>query len=143
MFVQDNHSLSGKRGILRGLHFQRPPAMQDKLVRVAHGAVFDVAVDIRRGSPTYGRWVGAELSAENWRQLLVPMGFAHGFVTLTETTEVLYKVTDYYAPELEGGLMWNDPGIGVDWPISASEVITSKRDSEWAPLAQLEPLPFS
>ena len=143
VFVQDNHSLSGKRGVLRGLHFQRPPAMQDKLVRVAHGAVFDMAVDIRRGSPTFGRWVGAELSAENWRQLLVPVGFAHGFVTLTETTEVLYKVTDDYAPELEGGLRWNDPAIGVEWPLPASEVITNKRDGEWPPLADLEPLPAS
>ncbi len=117
--------------------------MQDKLLRVARGAIFDVAVDIRKGSPTFGRWTGVELSAENWRQLLVPAGFAHGFVTLTETTEVLYKVTDYYAPELEGGLMWNDPAIGVDWPIPASEVITSKRDTEWPPFAQLEPLPLS
>ncbi len=135
--------MSARRGVLRGLHFQRPPTMQDKLLRVARGAIFDVAVDIRKGSPTFGRWTGVELSAENWRQLLVPAGFAHGFVTLTETTEVLYKVTDYYAPELEGGLMWNDPAIGVDWPIPASEVITSKRDTEWPPFAQLEPLPLS
>jgi len=143
VFVQDNHSLTGRRGVLRGLHFQRPPTMQDKLLRVVRGAIFDVAVDIRRGSPTFGRWVGAELSAENWRQLLVPAGFAHGYLTLTEGAEVLYKVSDYYAPGLEGGLAWNDPAIGIEWPIAATEVITNQRDGEWPRLADLEPLPAS
>ena len=141
VFVQDNHSLSGRRGILRGLHFQRPPAMQDKLVRVTRGAIFDVAVDIRQGSPSFGRWVGAELSAENWRQLLVPAGFAHGFVTLSETTEVLYKVTADYAPGLEDGLRWDDAALAIDWPVLAAEVITNARDADWGPLAALEPLP--
>ena len=139
-FVQDNHSLSGKRGILRGLHFQRPPRAQDKLVRVSRGAVFDVAVDIRKGSPTFGQWVGAELSAENWRQMLVPAGFAHGFLTLTDAAEVLYKVTDDYAPETEGGLAWDDPAIGIDWPLPASEILTNARDGQWPTLSELEPL---
>ncbi len=139
-FVQDNHSLSGQRGILRGLHFQRPPFMQDKLVRVTRGAVFDVAVDIRKDSPSFGQWVGVELSADNWRQVLVPAGFAHGFVTLTETAEVLYKVTDYYAPEAEAGLKWDDPEVGIEWPIAPGEVITNARDGEWPGLKELEPL---
>lgn len=139
-FVQDNHSMSSRRGILRGLHFQRPPHMQDKLVRVTRGAVFDVAVDIRSGSPTFGKWVGAELSADNWSQLLIPAGFAHGFVTLTETVEVLYKTTDYYAPETEDGLAWNDPAVGVAWPLDPSEVITNARDGRWSNLDRLTPL---
>ncbi len=139
-FVQDNHSLSGKRGILRGLHFQRAPHAQDKLVRVTRGAVFDVAVDVRRGSPSFGRWVGVELSADNWRQMLVPAGFAHGFLTLTDTAEVLYKVTDDYAPEAEGGLAWDDPEIGVDWPMAKSDIITNDRDGRWPKLSELEPL---
>ena len=139
-FVQDNHSLSGKRGILRGLHFQRTPHAQDKLVRVTRGAVFDVAVDIRRGSASFGQWVGAELSADNWRQMLVPAGFAHGFLTLTDGAEVLYKVTDDYAPEAEGGLAWNDPQIGIDWPIAKAEIVTNARDGAWPKLSELEPL---
>ena len=139
-FVQDNHSLSGKRGILRGLHFQRAPHAQDKLVRVTRGAVFDVAVDVRRGSPSFGRWVGVELSADNWRQMLVPAGFAHGFLTLTDTAEVLYKVTDDYAPEAEGGLAWDDPEIGIDWPMAKSDIITNDRDGRWPKLSELEPL---
>ena len=139
-FVQDNHSLSGKRGILRGLHFQRPPFAQDKLVRVARGAVFDVAVDIREDSPTFGQWVGEELSEDNWRQVLVPAGFAHGFVTLTETAEVLYKVTDYYAPEAEDGLKWDDPEVGIRWPIAPDAVITNARDGKWPRMSELEPL---
>jgi dTDP-4-dehydrorhamnose 3,5-epimerase len=137
VFVQDNHSMSAKRGVLRGLHFQRPPHMQDKLVRVTRGAVYDVAVDIRIGSPTWGQWAGAELSADNWRQILVPAGFAHGFVTLTEHAEVLYKVTDYYSPDDEGGLIWNDPAVGVDWPIGAGDVSTNARDGAWPVLAEL------
>ena len=139
-FVQDNHSLSGRRGILRGLHFQRPPHMQDKLVRVTRGAVFDVAVDIRAGSPTFGQWVGAELSAENWAQLLIPSGFAHGFVTLTEQTEVLYKVTTPYEPASEAGLLWNDAGLGIDWPVPAHEVTTNARDAAWPGFAALSPV---
>jgi dTDP-4-dehydrorhamnose 3,5-epimerase len=139
-FVQDNHSMSSRRGVLRGLHFQRPPHMQDKLVRVTRGAVFDVAVDVRAGSPTFGRWVGAELSAENWAQLLVPAGFAHGFVTLTETVEVLYKTTDYYAPECEDGLAWDDPAVGIDWPLDPSQVFTNARDGQWPGLGDLRPL---
>jgi len=139
-FVQDNHSRSGRRGILRGLHFQRAPHVQDKLVRVTHGAVFDVAVDIRKGSPSFGQWVGVELSADNWRQMLVPAGFAHGFLTLTDAAEVLYKVTDYYAPESEGGLAWDDPDIGIDWPMPASEILANERDRRWPALGELEPL---
>jgi dTDP-4-dehydrorhamnose 3,5-epimerase len=139
-FVQDNHSLSGKRGILRGLHFQRAPHAQDKLVRVTRGAVFDVAVDIRKDSPSFGQWVGAELSEDNWRQMLVPAGFAHGFVTLTDTVEVLYKVTDEYAPECEGGLAWDDPALGIDWPLPVHQITTNTRDRNWPRLSELEPL---
>ena len=139
-FVQDNHSMSARRGVLRGLHFQRAPHMQDKLVRVTRGAVFDVAVDIRKGSPTFGRWVGEELSADNWRQLLVPQGFAHGFLTLTDTAEVLYKVTSYYAPDAEDGLLWSDPQLAIDWPAPAAGVITNARDSVWPILSDLVPL---
>ncbi|WP_305909908.1 dTDP-4-dehydrorhamnose 3,5-epimerase [Methylomarinum sp. Ch1-1] len=115
-FVQDNHSKSQK-GVLRGLHYQLPPKSQGKLVRVVQGEVFDVAVDIRRGSPTFGKWVGATLSAENKKQLWVPEGFAHGFITLSETAEFLYKTTDYYAPEFERCIAWDDVSIGVEWPI--------------------------
>ena len=140
-FVQDNHSMSTRRGVLRGLHFQRPPFTQDKLVRVTRGAVFDVAVDIRQGSPTFGRWVGEELSAQNWAQLLVPAGFAHGFVTLTDEVEVLYKVTEYYAPASEDGLLWSDPQIGVEWPVPQAEVTTNARDAAWPDLSGLAPLP--
>jgi len=136
-FVQDNHSRSPKRGTVRGLHFQAPPHAQDKLLRVTRGAILDVAVDIRRGSPTYGQAVAAELSAENWRQLLVPRGFAHGFITLTDDCEVLYKVTDYYAPQSEAGLLWNDPVLGIDWP-KAVEVFINARDAGWPTLAAFD-----
>jgi dTDP-4-dehydrorhamnose 3,5-epimerase len=136
-FVQDNHSVSAARGTVRGLHFQAPPRAQAKLVRVVKGAVFDVAVDIRRGSPTYGRHVAAELSAENGRQLFVPAGFAHGFQTLTEGAEVLYKVSDYYAAETEGGLLWSDPALGIDWPVPASEATLNARDAGFPALAEL------
>ena len=139
-FVQDNHAMSSRRGVLRGLHFQRPPFMQHKLVRVTRGAVFDVAVDIRQGSPTFGRWAGAELSAENGRQLLTPRGFAHGYLTLSETTEVVYKVTDYYAPQSEDGLSWSDPALGIDWPMPLDEVTTNARDAAWPLLADLKPV---
>lgn len=123
-FVQDNHSRSA-RGVLRGLHYQvRQP--QGKLVRVARGAVFDVAVDVRRGSPTFGRWVGAELSEENQRQLWVPEGFAHGFLVLSESADFLYKTTDYYAPEHERSIAWNDPGIGIAWPLQGAPQLSAK-----------------
>ncbi len=116
-FVQDNHSRSGK-GVLRGLHYQiRQP--QGKLVRVTQGAVFDVAVDIRRGSPSFGRWVGVELSGDNHRQLWLPVGMAHGFLVLSDVADFLYKTSDYYAPEHERCIAWNDPAIGIDWPLAA------------------------
>lgn len=137
VFVQDNHSRSPRRGTVRGLHFQAPPFAQDKLLRVTRGAILDVAVDIRKGSPTYGVAVAAELSAENWRQLLVPKGFAHGFITLTEDCDVLYKVTDFYAPAAEAGLLWNDPALGVDWP-KGGEVHINDRDAAWPALADFD-----
>jgi len=115
-FVQDNHSRS-KRGVLRGLHFQRPPCAQDKLVRVTRGEAFDIAVDIRTGSPTFGRWIGATLSEENRRMLFIPKGFAHGFVARVEGTELEYKVSDFYDAASDGGIVWNDPEINIDWGI--------------------------
>jgi dTDP-4-dehydrorhamnose 3,5-epimerase len=132
-FVQDNHSRSAQ-GVLRGLHFQvqRP---QGKLVRVVHGAVFDVAVDIRPGSPTLGQWVGVELSADNQQQLWVPPGLAHGFLTLTEHAEFLYKTTDYYAPEHERCIAWNDPQLAIDWPLSGAPAFSGK-DQQGISLAQ-------
>jgi dTDP-4-dehydrorhamnose 3,5-epimerase len=137
-FRQDNHSMSAARGTVRGLHFQAPPRAQAKLVRVARGAVLDVAVDIRRGSKTYGRHVAVELSAENGLQLYVPEGFAHGYQTLTEAAEVLYKVTDYYAPEAEAGLLWCDPALGIDWRSAPSEATVNARDAGFPALADLE-----
>lgn len=125
-FVQDNHSLSKELGTLRGLHFQAPPHVQAKLVRCGRGAIFDVAVDIRRGSPTYGKWEGYELTAENGHQLYVPIGFAHGFVTLEPNSEIVYKCSDYYAPKTEGAVLWNDPDIGIDWPIEANPILSEK-----------------
>jgi dTDP-4-dehydrorhamnose 3,5-epimerase len=136
-FVQDNHVRSAAKGVLRGLHFQIPPRAQGKLVRVAKGSVLDVCVDIRAGSPTYGRHVAAELSAENWRQLWVPVGFAHGYVTLEADTEVLYKTTDYYSPQHERSLAWDDPALGIDWRISQSEVTLSEKDRKQPRLADL------
>jgi dTDP-4-dehydrorhamnose 3,5-epimerase len=121
-FVQDNHSLSVPKYTLRGLHFQTPPRGQDKLVRCVRGAIFDVAVDIRKGSPTYGDWVGTELSAENGHQLFIPIGFAHGFVTLEENCEVSYKCSDTYAPDRDGGVRWNDPAISIGWPMPAGTI---------------------
>lgn len=118
-FVQDNHSMSGPVGTLRGLHYQSPPHAQDKLVRCTRGVIFDVAVDFRKGSPSFGRWFGVELSAENARQLLVPKGFLHGFVTRAPDTEVQYKCSDVYAPDCDGGVRWDDPAIGIDWGVSA------------------------
>jgi len=125
-FVQDNHSLSEAIGTVRGLHFQAPPHAQDKLVRCGQGALFDVAVDIRRGSPTYGQWVGYDLTAENGLQLLVPKGFLHGFVTRAPNTEIIYKCTDYYAPDCDGAVRFDDPEIGIDWGIGGAAVLSDK-----------------
>ncbi len=135
-FVQDNHALSAAAGTVRGLHFQIPPAAQGKLVRVTRGAIFDVAVDIRRGSPTYGRHVGATLSAAAWNQIYVPPGFAHGYCTLQPETEIIYKVTAGYAPEHERGLLWNDPDLAIDWPLDEDDVLISDRDRAYPTLAQ-------
>jgi dTDP-4-dehydrorhamnose 3,5-epimerase len=128
-FVQDNHSMSRATYTLRGIHFQTPPHGQDKLVRCVRGRILDIAVDLRMGSPTYGKWVGAELSAENGRQLFVPIGFGHAFLTLEPDTEVIYKVTDYYAPECDGGLRWDDPDIGVEWNMTGGEPKLSGKDA--------------
>jgi dTDP-4-dehydrorhamnose 3,5-epimerase len=129
-FVQDNHSRSAKVGTVRGLHFQTPPFAQDKLVRVTRGRILDVAVDIRKNSPTFGRHVTAELSAENWAQLLVPVGFAHAFITLEPDTEVIYKVSNVYAPQNDAGILWNDADLGIAWPIAAPEVTLSDKDAK-------------
>ena len=139
-FVQDNQAYSAQRGTLRGLHLQIPPEPISKLVRCLRGAIFDVAVDVRAGSPTFGRWAGAELSAENGRQLYCPRGFAHAYVTLTPDAEVAYKIDGYYAPDCERGLRWNDPAIGIDWPIPASEIVTNARDGALPLLADFEPV---
>ena len=125
-FVQDNHSLSAETGTVRGLHFQSPPHAQAKLVRCGRGAIFDVAVDIRKGSATYGKWVGYELSAENGAQLFIPAGFAHGFATLRPDSEIIYKCSDYFAPETECALRWDDPAIGIDWPVLGAAILSEK-----------------
>lgn len=134
-FVQDNHSRSA-RGVLRGLHYQLPPHAQGKLVRVVSGTVFDVAVDVRRSSPTFGRWVGVELSAGNHRQLWIPPGFAHGFLVLSESADFLYKTTDYYAPETEGAVRWDDPALGIEWPEAGVTPQLSAKDQSAPLLAQ-------
>jgi dTDP-4-dehydrorhamnose 3,5-epimerase len=134
VFVQDNHSRSLERNVIRGLHFQKPPFEQSKLVRVIRGSIFDVAVDIRRGSPTYGRWLGFELSERNFDMLFVPRGFAHGFCTLEEGTEVVYKVDNVYSREHDSGIIWNDPAIGVDWPLNGADPILSDKDRALPPL---------
>lgn len=136
-FVQDNHSLSAKVGTIRGLHFQIPPFAQDKLVRVTRGRVLDISVDIRRSSPTFGRHVAVELSAENWHQLLVPAGFAHGFCSLEADTEVLYKVTGFYSAEHDRGLAFDDPALGIEWPVPATDAILSEKDRRHPRLADL------
>lgn len=146
-FVQDNHSLSADKATIRGLHYQAPPHAQDKLVRVIRGRVLDVAVDIRRGSPTYGKWVSVELSSANGKQLLVPKGFLHGFATLAQNCEVVYKVTDYYAPECDGSIRFDDPALGIDWQLGMSRPVQSAKDaaapafSAWRSPFQYEPVP--
>ncbi|MDT4328992.1 dTDP-4-dehydrorhamnose 3,5-epimerase [Methylomonas sp. MED-D] len=136
-FVQDNHSKSQK-GVLRGLHYQLPPNAQGKLVRVIQGEVFDVAVDIRKSSPTFGQWVGEILSEENKRQMWIPAGFAHGFLTLSESAEFLYKTTDYYAPAAERAIIWNDPEIGIEWPLGGQLPILSGKDQQAGALGLAE-----
>lgn len=136
-FVQDNHALSVAKGTIRGLHFQTPPFAQGKLVRVVRGAIFDVAVDIRVGSPTYGRHVSAVLDAAGGCQLWIPEGFAHGYCTLEPDTEVLYKVTRYYAPDCDKGLRWNDPDLAIDWPHEASTAVLSPKDMAQPILSEL------
>ena len=136
-FVQDNQSYSKHRGVLRGLHLQVPPAAQDKLVRVVRGAIFDVAVDVRGASLAYGRWAGIRLSATEWNQLFIPKGFAHGFLTLEDDTEVLYKVSAPYSPEHERTIRFDDPAIGIDWPIE-QEPILSEKDSAGGGLADVQ-----
>lgn len=142
-FVQDNHAKSGA-GVLRGLHYQKPPADQTKLVRVTAGSVYDVVVDLRNGSPTYGQWRGFTLSAANFKQLLVPRGFAHGYLTLEPDTEFLYKVDNYYAPDLDAGVLWNDSDLGIDWPLAdiGGEPTLSAKDLAQPAFARLDS-PFS
>lgn len=139
-FVQDNHSLSAQVGTVRGLHYQRPPHAQTKLVRCGRGRLFDVAVDIRKGSSTFGKWVGVELSAENGKQLLIPAGFLHGFVTREPETEIVYKCTDYYAPDCDGAVRFDDPAIGIDWGLTGEAVLSGKDQS--APLLSEIGSPF-
>jgi len=136
-FVQDNHSMSNAPGTVRGLHFQTQPYAQAKLVRVPRGAIFDVAVDLRWGSPTYGHHVSAILSAKAWNQMLVPIGFAHGYMTLEPETEVVYKVSNYYSPAHEMGAYWNDPCLGIDWPFPEQDVVVGERDRNWPTLGDL------
>ena len=137
-FVQDNHSLSQSRATVRGLHFQAPPHAQDKLVRCGRGRLWDVAVDIRKGSPTFGRWFGTELSFENGRQLLIPAGFAHGFITREPDTEIIYKCSDYYAPETEGAIRWDDPDLAIDWALpDGVEPVLSQKDAAAGSFAEL------
>jgi dTDP-4-dehydrorhamnose 3,5-epimerase len=137
-FVQENHVYSAERGVLRGLHFQIPPHAQGKLVRCIRGAILDVAVDIRNQSPTFGHHVALELSAENWKQLWLPPGFAHGYITLEPACEVIYKVTDYWAPDCERGLAWNDPSLAIDWRCSSSDIILADKDRRNPRLADLD-----
>lgn len=138
VFVQDNLSFSTNSGTVRGLHFQAPPRAQAKLVRCGRGALFDVAVDIRKGSPTYGQWFGAELSYENGRQLFIPAGFAHGFVTRTAGTEIVYKCSESYAPETEGALRFDDPDIGIDWGLDGALPVLSEKDAAAGSLADFD-----
>lgn len=135
-FVQDNQSLSARAGTIRGLHFQKPPHVQAKLIRVLKGKIFDVAVDLRRGSPTFAKWCATTLTADGSEQLFIPRGFAHGFCTLSPDTEIAYKVDDYYAPECDAGILWNDADIGIEWPIRVEDAILSDRDSAHCRLSQ-------
>ena len=136
-FVQDNQSWSAAKGTVRGLHFQGPPMAQDKLIWVQRGRIFDVAIDLRRSSPTYGRWVTEELSAENGRQMLIPIGFAHGFCTLEPDTHVFYKVTNYYSPKVDFGIAWDDRDLAIEWPIGRNDAIVSERDAKLPPFKSL------
>jgi dTDP-4-dehydrorhamnose 3,5-epimerase len=129
-FVQDNQSFSLRKGTVRGLHFQLPPAAQAKLIRVLRGSIFDVAVDLRLDSPTYGQWIAEEISAEGAQQVFVPRGFAHGFCTLEPNTEVAYQVDSYYAPASENGIIWNDPSLNIPWPVKSNEAILSEKDHQ-------------
>ncbi len=137
-FLQDNQSYSAAAGTLRGLHFQTPPVAQDKLLRVVRGAVFDVAVDIRKGSPDFGKWVGLEISARKWNQILVPAGFAHGFVTLEPDTEVIYKVSALYSARHDRAIRYDDPDIGIEWPVDGSAVILSAKDAAAPRLSEID-----
>lgn len=139
-FVQDNHVRSTQKGVLRGLHYQSPPHAQGKLVRCAQGSILDVAVDIRVGSPTYGQHVGVELSAANWRQVWVPPGFAHGYVTLDDDCEVIYKTTDYYAPDCDRGIAWDDPALAINWRIAHDDVVLSDKDRRQPRLQDATPV---
>jgi dTDP-4-dehydrorhamnose 3,5-epimerase len=138
VFVQDNHAKSGPAGVLRGLHFQRPPFAQAKLVRCVRGRIWDVAVDLRAGSPTYGRWTGAELSEDNGAQFYVPIGFAHGYVTLEADSEVEYKVSARYAPECEGGVLWDDADLAIPWPLPDGGPLLSDKDRRLPRLADVD-----
>ncbi len=137
-FVQDNHSRSLAAGTIRGLHFQMPPFAQDKLIRVTRGSIIDVAVDLRRSSPTFGRHVAVELSAENWLQLFVPIGCAHGFCTLVPETEVVYKASNFYSPAHDRGLAWDDPALAIEWPVTAAQAILSDKDRTHPKLADVD-----
>lgn len=139
-FVQDNHTMSAAKGTVRGLHYQVEPMAQAKLIRVVRGAIYGVAVDLRRGSPTFGKHVGAIISAEAWNQLFVPVGFAHGFCTLSGEVEVLYRLGNYHSPVHERGVLWSDPTLGIDWPTAADQAILSDRDRHNPPLAELADL---
>lgn len=137
-WVQINHSMSREKSTLRGLHFQTPPNAQAKLIRVTRGALFDVAVDLRVGSPTFGEWVSVTLSAKAWNQVLIPTGFAHGYLTLEPETEVVYKVDDYYAPEADSGVIWNDPDLAIDWPLDDIGPVLSAKDRGLPRLAKID-----